>query len=708
MTFVTPRRDFSPQSSAQMARGANPDADPATWVWTDITAYLRGTAVISKGQPSRSPTADPARLSITLNNTDGRFSPDNAMSPYWPDIVENMPVRLLLTGIGDPLVAPYERITAFVDAWPIVPQAGVADVIIPLTASGQLRRRTKGNKPVRSILRTLIPQTAPVAYWALEDASNSTQSLSNIPGGYPLQLTSGAVKFGQSDPPPGSNPVADFSSGGTLSGRVGAGSSSTTWRLEFSAKWNTIAVGDFTVAMQWSVDGTVDIWEIDATDVGSGGLYIQYLSTAGTFDLAASNIAVDDGLWHRIRVDAAQSGGNIAITVTLDGNTVISHTFAGLTNGRILTVTPNPTGDASTEVPAMGHIAVWAPYASPITADTMAAATGYARETVGDRMARLAAEGGFEQVFVASSTPMGPQPVGARIDLLQQCADTDGGLFHDGGPGGALAFVPLASLYNASAALTLDYNASQIDDGLGGTRDDALLYNDTIATDAAGNTAESADTASITLVGEQDQQPRVNVFSPTQLGGVAGWQTHVGAFRATRYPTVTIDLRRNPELIASVLAGLIPARLLLKHLPPKIYGYNDVDLLARGYTETIDGVTWKITFNCVPGGPYQVGQLDSATNGHIDPASCVLAGGGWNGTAGSFTTTTTGGPLLSTSGADYPVDLNLNGQRVTVSGAAGASNPQTVTVSVASVNGVSKTHPAGEAVALWQPFFLAL
>lgn len=68
------------------ASSAPPDATP---VWVDITAFVhpgrRGTGwAMTLGRQSTLAVAEPARLTLTLDNADHRFTPDNPSSPYFP------------------------------------------------------------------------------------------------------------------------------------------------------------------------------------------------------------------------------------------------------------------------------------------------------------------------------------------------------------------------------------------------------------------------------------------------------------------------------------------------------------------------------------------------------------------------------------------------------------------------------------------------
>jgi hypothetical protein len=70
-------------------------------------------------------------------------------------------------------------------------------------------------------------------------------------------------------------------------------------------------------------------------------------------------------------------------------------------------------------------------------------------------------------------------------------------------------------------------------------------------------------------------------------------------------------------------------------------------------------------------------------------------------------TTSATTPLWTTAAADFPFDIAIDGERITVTNITGASSPQTFTVQRA-INGVTKAHPAGTPVVLFQPCYFAL
>lgn len=705
MTFVSPTAARPFQWIVEAAFGSNLKSDPATYVWTDVSNLVRGSVTITKGkgyQPGQVVAAQPCQISFTLDNNKGYFTPENPLSPFYPNVVIGTPVRVSVTWQG--AAATYERATAFVTGWPIVPNAGMTDVVSPIVAAGRLRTLMRPGKPGTSTLTYATAQTSPVAWWPMEDGPNAKRAVSGLAGGAPL-VPSGAVKFAGASAAGGTAPLVDFSGGGSMSATVPAGTSSTAWRVEFCAKWDSINTGNFAVALDWYTAGDVAVWEIVATDPGDGGLYVQYLDKTGAFGQSYSNVGVDDGLWHRIRVDGAKSGSNIAITVTLDAAVVISHTFSSLAFGRVQNVVPNPAGPTAS-VTGFGQLAVWAPWSGVI--DTMAAAAGYPGELATDRVTRVCAQLGIPVTVTTTTSPAAPpQPVGPQGadtggNVLSDCEQVDCGFLHDGAPLGKLAYVAGAVRYNAAVAFTLDYKRGQLGDGLAGGTSDTQVANDWTISAATDSGAEASDADSVARVGEFDQSASPNVVDTNQALQLAGWKSHLGGYLGPLFPSVSVDLRRSPELAEAMTNLTLPARIGMANLPTPWYPPINLDQFAEGYTEVGDAVTWQITFNTSPFAPYQVFTLDDPVLGKLDLEQTTLHASKTAvaaGTVESWLIDTVVG-LLSTAGGDYPVDWVCDGERITVTGVSGGTVPQTATVT-RGVNGITRAHAAGAAINLW-------
>lgn len=65
-------------------------------IWYDITSYVEFTDGLSvvRGRQDEQSDPRPAVLNLVLDNTDGRFTPGLATSPYWPYLVDGAPVRV--------------------------------------------------------------------------------------------------------------------------------------------------------------------------------------------------------------------------------------------------------------------------------------------------------------------------------------------------------------------------------------------------------------------------------------------------------------------------------------------------------------------------------------------------------------------------------------------------------------------------------------
>lgn len=91
--------------------GANPDSDPSTWgLPADISQYVRrpggdgGQAIsYSGGRGDEASEPDAGRMSLTLDNRDGRFSTDKIDGPYAGLLDTNTPIRMGVVTFTDNL-----------------------------------------------------------------------------------------------------------------------------------------------------------------------------------------------------------------------------------------------------------------------------------------------------------------------------------------------------------------------------------------------------------------------------------------------------------------------------------------------------------------------------------------------------------------------------------------------------------------------------
>lgn len=69
-------------------------------VWNDITAdvFTEEGITLSRGLAEETLEPQPGRISLALNNTDGKYNPNNPASPLYGLIGRNTPLRVTIDG----------------------------------------------------------------------------------------------------------------------------------------------------------------------------------------------------------------------------------------------------------------------------------------------------------------------------------------------------------------------------------------------------------------------------------------------------------------------------------------------------------------------------------------------------------------------------------------------------------------------------------
>jgi hypothetical protein len=599
--------------------------------------------------------------------------------------------------------------------WPQRWDVDGKDVYVPLQSAGISRRLGQGATPLDSALRRTLVAADPLAYWPLEDGSASTQAASGLLGGQPMRLTSGTVKFAAINGPDGSLSLPDITGGAVLAAPV-PGGTAASWTIECVVLFPDGFTSGSTTVLGWTCPGTAQVWELGATPGPDGGLFVRWSNptAASTYDDSFGGHVVTDGRWHHIRVTVIQTGADIDFNLYFDGVNIFETTSPTVALGPIQFVTINPTMATDAHLPSVGHLAVWSPMTNTLTYD---AVSGFSGEPADGRLVRLTGEEGVPLVTPygpAGDTPLGPQRSDTLLNLVQEAMDADVGILYEPRHTIALAARGRQSLYNQPATLTLNYQADgEVPPPLQPVEDDQATRNDVTRERLNGSSARATlDTGPLSTqappagVGRYADSQTVNVEDDAQLSDIAGWWLHLGTWDEARYPQVTVDLAAAPWLIDQVTAVEVGDRITITHLPPWV-APGDVDLLVQGYTEVIGLYDWTITFNCTPAGPWRVAVLDDPVLGRADTDGSRLAAG-ITATATSFQVQVTDGPLWTTDPADFPLDIAVGGEVMTVGAISGTSSPQTFSSVTRSVNGVVKAQSAGADVRLAHPMILAL
>jgi len=465
-------------------------------VWTDITGhvYTRDPITIEHGRADEGAQADPAKLSLTINNRDGRYSPRNPLSPYYGLIGRNTPIRV---SVPDGVADRAYRFVGEVSEWPTRWTVGGHDVWVPISAAGISRRLGQGAKPLKSALTRALSSVSPrlAGYWPLEDGTSATQAASGLAGDPPMRIV-GPVQFGSDGSAPGGAGAADFSQGGMMSARVIQPTTGGGWLVSFVLTLpDTIEADQSIPVVTWSTPSAGTYTQYYVTTSGSpsapGSLFLYAYSPTAGFDVPDATTRDLVGETVLVTVHAQQEGSTIRYTWYVDG------TVQGLPGIPTTATLPDTAGQITavgvndwtavqsgapdwTTVGQLSHLIVAGPdQLAAVHAAAVPALSGYVGERAGDRVTRLAGEEGvpLQLVGFPADTPaMGPQAPRTLLELVAECADADGGMVHDRRDAAALRYRTRAADYNTTPTLVLPYSALAAD--LEPVDDDQRIRND--------------------------------------------------------------------------------------------------------------------------------------------------------------------------------------------------------------------------------------
>ena len=695
--------------------------------WNDAPAFaVHNPVTWTRGRGPEQSGVVPCTLQAELDNRTLDYSPQYVAGPLFGKIGPYTGVRVRVDGST--------RLTAEVDTWDPdrtqdfseSPARGRSWTSID--AAGVMRRLSVGSTPLRSPLFREItkPSTASdmAAYWPLEDgtgAANLAPGSPNTPAGRWLN----GITLAEYEGIPGSEPLPVLGANTELifssvpSGVSGEFYSRMVWAFPTFASSHALINYYF-------VGGTVYRCMV-LYDHATDGIDLQLWSdTASLATTGAIAVGVRDSR-KLISVELVQDGADIDWllftqdiledgTAPLSATTLSTGTFAGQTIGRIVGAAV-PSNNAGA---AFGHLAIG--NAQSFAFDMDQALVGYLGETAGTRAERLCGEFGVPFVDVtgagglADSQPMGVQPLATRQDLLDEIERSDGGIWYDpastvSGPAG-LTYVPARFLYNRGSALTLTYQdlVPPLKPQTTGqaVRNDVTVRNRTGATARAVLTSGPLSTADAPDgIGVADTQIDVNLASDELLPALAGWYLHRFTHGGYRWPEIrVVDLDADPSLIAVVATVDITEQITLTGLPVDITP-NDARLIVTEIRETVTAKGREISFSCTEAGVYDIAELDHADYSYLgsDGSTVNTAFSAGVGTSLSVAVAA-GHPLWVTGAVNF--DIDAGGVRLHVTNIAGASSPQTFTVTATAVNGVVKTIPVGSTVDIWHKSYIGV
>jgi hypothetical protein len=562
-----------------------------------------------------------------------------------------------------------------------------------------------------------------VAYWPCEDGTDAT-SIAPAIGTKPITFT-GTPTFQANSNYKASGPLPTLNNSAWTFHVPGY--SSTEFEVRFLLSSGAAFTTNSVIA-RIVTTGTAGVWELRYTTGGGGSLNLVALSSDGTTTIGSTGATVEalDGKDWVVALQMVQSGADINASYAIyqigaGGYSSNSFVAVASTIGTVRygIIDPNSNIDDC----AIGHLYVGSVAITPVFATSLFdQALAYAgRESTAGRVNRLCDEEGVSFTLLGISAVGindGTQVVGAQtqktlLDLLREAEQADLGTLYESTSELGLVYRPRLAQYNKLAAATLSYSAVELAD-LDQIDDDQNVKNDITVTRTGGSSYRAVqDTGSLNVndptvdskgVGRYVDTPTINVDADGVLPDQAGWRLHQGTVDEARYPTVQVNLA-NPALgatsttVLELLELREGDRLVVTDTRPD-GSVDDISLHVLGWRETTSNFEWMIEFNCAPESSQRVGIYDALATRYSSDGSELNESLSTSTT--SFQVATPSGPVWSHADGDF--DINIGGERMTVTAVTGSTSPQTFTVT-RSVNGIVKTHLIEDDVALWTPAY---
>lgn len=605
------------------------------------------------------------------------------------------------------------------------------DLYVPTVASDIVRRLTQGKSAIASAMHRYYSRFTTTTQWHTMESGVSTSTgvtgrLGSAIGSYDCRYRD--ISFGTDSGLPGSAGVATFNSTEsylTASTKTTANATyqGAMWAFQMSA-----VPGSETFFIELRSTGTVRKWHVrpSATSFvlrGYGADGSEVGNLASTF---GTDVLPTD--WLLMRLQTHVSGGNIIaelawckVASTIVWGFTSTTEFPGTTSGRF---TGYSFGSATQAIAALNGLKV----SQVITVqeqiptgdyDFYNAPGGYDEEPAGKRAIRVANSTGVPLIISGDpedTTPMGPEPQATSVAILEDCAKVDGGYLTTRRDAPVFHFVTRKSLLDQDPVV-LDHDDKLFTDALDPTDDDATLRNKVVLTAPAGQTATSIvedGPKGTEIAGVYESTYSLNGHKDV-LAYLAQHATYLGTWDEIRLPQFSVMLARtafsSDAALTGYIHGLDVGSVARVDNPPAWFppGHS-LEVMVRGYREVMSNMTHDFTVFCQNYGPFR------ATNNLSEQSDVPARAAASNSTLGtgiddndtSISIATPTGALWTTAAGDFPMDIEMGGEVITLSGISGASSPQTATASARSVNGIIKSHLAGTDIQVVDRFYAAL
>ena len=634
--------------------------------WTDVTDYARAADGLSfsRGRTAVGQPPSAGTLSVSLANSDGRFTPGLTSGPYGTGVVTRIPVRVVANidtdADGDDLDVTREYsdeysdeyggagATAY-DVWygfvtDIDWNAG-SEVRVSVQAADILAQAAKIRCKPWLTGRHLAQE--PTFYWPLSDAAGSTTAAPGA-GGINLALLpgGGALAAGVESDLDESTVVSLTQAGGT------AAPTRLASARDLTAPSGVVAVSVWVKAESYVAPPDSGLLWIGPADVPAFQIYRHnswgLIIRDGNVSAAYSRWALPSGYpfvpsweWCHLYILRDNSASTYATRYRLwvDG---VEYPFASESgtpgawgawaSGGRATVSiggGDSWDDGYTFDGQFAHFAIFDNPADPAGQAAYLADLGVDDVPAADRFADLddvtPIPGAIASWLAADATalqPVSPQPTAARtlLEVAQDVATTERGALI-AGRDGRLRLQSSRARLTETVGLTLDARTDVLTfDGAFGVDDADAVDEVTVTQKPSGATFTGRRTG-----GDSLESTGFDVWTPsaTHAQSVADGAANYPA-DTPKAPNMTVSMERMgvAGLAGDVLALELGDLIRVTNLPSSAPN-TTVDLVVEAISHAVDAGGWTVTFDTSPG-PLAAGAVVGTTGALSTVATTLM------------------------------------------------------------------------------------
>lgn len=622
----------------EVAFNAGYTTPAASRTWTDVSSYVEWdkSLQIDFGRRDERTVADANKLTLTLNNSDGRFTAGRSGSPYYPNVRIGRPIRVTVT---PPSGSAQVRFFGFVDEWPTEwPGGSPGFALARITASSRMAR-LGFDAALRSIVEEEFLIDGPIAYYTLGEPAGSTSaadSSGNATTAVAMVATGSGggtnVVFGSAiGPGTDGLTAAQFANNGKfLLGGVSSGG-------VHPSKAKTIEAFVTTAGSGTARGAVFELSNLDASVSGYIGVRVDGLAVCQSSPSAVvGTTAINDGNLHHL----AMTDDGTTIRLYVDGVLDNSGASSGITSAGVYFSVgyhgPNVVPDSLFNVwnGVVAHAAFYptALSAARIAAHAAAGSLGFAGELSGARITRYAGYADIPAAEVTADTGVATllhfDCTGkTALECMRIVEASENGILFDA-PSGALRFIDRDARYGVAATATLDASTQVIEPDYLPKLDRSTLVNDAVVNSVGAlSSGYASDQTSRDDYGRVTSSVESATDSQDDLQQRAAYTVARYKDPASRAPSLTVNLAQSDTTSVNNVYLLDPSkRVDVTNLPSQA-ATSSAQYYVEGWTETIKNDDWRITLNVSPAaGANGLGfwALDSATNSQLG-STTVLA-----------------------------------------------------------------------------------